>query len=103
MEHVLLQELGEEPAEIVVVYPEGTVPQVANAPDLDFEGARRVVGGHVEVVRHGSELWLVNEDGRLKGLPMNALASQIYGRVLVGPVIMLTTREAIRQVLGAEG
>ena len=55
------------------------------------EEAGEFVGGYVELVRlkNGDQL-LLNEEGRLKGMPLNKRASELYGGIIVGDVILLT-------------
>jgi len=52
--------------------------------------ARDFVGGYWELVhlRNGDQL-LVNEMGRLNGLPVNKEASRMYGGIIVGDAIHL--------------
>jgi len=60
----------------------------AQKPTL--EQAQNIVGGWVEMVTlpNGDQM-LVNEEGALHGLPLNAPASTLAGRALVGNVILL--------------
>ena len=55
---------------------------------ISLESAQNTVGGYVERVRcpDGTVL-LVNEEGRLNGLPVNEEASAIAGQMIVGNVI----------------
>ena len=55
---------------------------------ISLESAQDTVGGYVERVRcpDGTVL-LVNEEGRLNGLPVNEEASAIAGQMIVGNVI----------------
>jgi len=76
-----LPEQGEEP-EFKVVDREEESPT--------SEEAREFVGGYWEIIhlRSGDQL-IVNEDGRLKGLPINEEASELYGGWVVGNAIHL--------------
>jgi len=50
-----------------------------------------MVGGYVEVVQLPNDdglIMIVNEEGRLKGLPENWAASGIAGRRIVGPALV---------------
>ena len=54
--------------------------------------AQALVGGYVERVRsaaHPSWQILVNEEGRMRGLPVNEEASKICGTMIVGDVVIL--------------
>ena len=55
-----------------------------------LEEAREFIGGHVEIVhaRTGHQL-IIDEEGALKGLPLNRTASQLYGGSIVGPAMIL--------------
>lgn len=69
------------------------ITQASKSPSL--EEAQAWVGGYVQIVRLGAgSQMLVNEDGLMMGLPVNPLASQEYGAVIVGNVIIL--RKAAR-------
>lgn len=55
---------------------------------------QNMVGGYVEFVYlRDNELLIVNEEGRLTGLPHNDSASILYGAPLVGDVIHCSTNE----------
>ena len=55
-----------------------------------LEEAQEIVEGWVEMVTlpNGDQM-LVNEEGRLKGLPVNPVASQLAGKLLVGNAVLL--------------
>ena len=66
-----------------------TIKRVTDKKDkISLESAQNTVGGYVERVRcpDGTVL-LVNEEGRLNGLPVNEEASAIAGQMIVGNVI----------------
>lgn len=52
------------------------------------------VGGYIEYVylRDGGAL-IVNEEGRVHGLPHNSLASDLAQKIIVGNVILLSQKE----------
>lgn len=50
---------------------------------------QKLVGGYIEHVPHSRPIAYCNEEGRLTGLPPNALASQRFEQVLVGDVIQV--------------
>jgi hypothetical protein len=55
-----------------------------------IDEARGFIGDYVEIVhtRTGAQL-LIDESGHLKKLPLNSIASQLYGGPIVGPVLIL--------------
>jgi len=58
------------------------------APSL--EDAQEFVGGYIEIVRtrKGAQL-IIDEVGRHKDLPVNELASMLYGAPIAGPAMIL--------------
>jgi hypothetical protein len=65
-----------------------------------LEELQALVGGYIEVVRTiDGRLMVINEMGKLEGLPLNKQATRIYqhGRVdpIVGPAIVADTREEL--------
>lgn len=60
-----------------------------NGSDFTLEELKKFVGGYIEIVHMGESLLVVNEEGKLNGLPVNYAASNLYMReVLVGDVLM---------------
>ena len=60
-----------------------------------LEEVQKFVGGYVEVVPvpgHRGRIFIVNEEGLLHGLPLNAVASAAAGRTLVGDVLECNSR-----------
>ena len=49
--------------------------------DPSLEEAQAFVGGYVEMVRVGSGILLIDEEGKLKNKEVNAYASQMYANV----------------------
>lgn len=74
---------------------------------MTFAEAQNIVGGYVEPIRFpDGSCMLVNDEGRIHGLPVNQLATKVfleYFKVsffpIVGNAIMMTGAEA-REVLG---
>jgi len=61
---------------------------VENEPPL--EECQKAVGGLIEAVYlDDGRLMYVNEEGLRKGLPFNAMASDLAGRPIVGDVIVI--------------
>lgn len=78
-----------------IAYANGDRKNLATVPTL--EEARKILGGWVEVVtpRWSSQMvLLVDEEGRLKTNVLNQHASDMYGDVIAGDVIVLTRKEA---------
>lgn len=69
----------------------------------DLEHARELVGGYVELIRGKNDaLLLVDDEGKLKRLPPNENAWQIFQVAVVGPAVVLTREEA-REFFRREG
>lgn len=83
---------------MIVLHPDATMEERALATDL--ESLQAVVGGYIEFLRfQDGSMMVVNEEGRLHGLPLNAVASFIAaskGRCvsLRGSVAFFTAAEA---------
>jgi len=67
---------------------EMSVPDVLSAETAAIQGA---VLGYMEgvPVPGSSAYMIVNEEGRLKGLPPNPRASALTGQPIVGPVVLM--------------
>jgi hypothetical protein len=51
----------------------------ANGTDFSLEELQQMVGGHIEIVRLSSGyIIVIDEEGKLKGKPVNAPASLLY-------------------------
>ena len=62
----------------------------------NFKHAQELVGGFVEVVasyKHEGCTLLVNEEGLLRNLPLNATASVLTGEHIVGNALRLSKSE----------
>ena len=52
------------------------------------------VEGFIEIVPiDDARMAIVNDEGLLKKMPMNPVASQVAGRLLVGPVLIVSPSE----------
>lgn len=84
----------------MILTPAGDRDYTQPAADGVFTLAemQAIVGGYIEIVPSRIEdgmVLVVNEDGKLLGLPANALASgHCPGDVLVGNVLLCTRKEA---------
>jgi hypothetical protein len=54
-----------------------------------LEQAQAIVGGWIEMITVGDMQILFDEEGLLKQLPLNEKASEMFGRPLYGPVLIL--------------
>lgn len=55
-----------------------------------LEEAQQLVGGYVEILNISPDMQvLVNEEGRMKGLPHNEKATALCGFNIVGPAVVL--------------
>ena len=62
----------------------------ANGENFTLEELQEMVGGYIELVRvpnKPSMRLVVNEDGRMKGLPLNHMATGIFGSEIVGDAL----------------
>ncbi len=64
-----------------------------------FKECQKIVGGLVETVQLPFGMLLVNEEGLLMSLPVNAEASLLAGQVIVGNAVVLLGSE-VDKVLG---
>jgi hypothetical protein len=81
-------------AKLIMV--DGTIKEVAPRKGESFEldEMQAFVGGLIEpVYLEDGTTMLVNEEGLLMGLPMNALASALVGFPLVGPALICDGKE----------
>ena len=75
----------------VVAQNPGEISRIVTIPNT-LEALQELVGGHIEVHHIGNGLLLVmDEDGRLKGLPENVRCVQ-YGTI-VGPVFITADQD----------
>ena len=81
-----------------IIYADGRVTpfKPKNGTDFSLEELQNVVGGYIEILdlRNG-QIIVVNEEGKLKGLPVNQIATeaycmrfQPYGDIIVGDVVL---------------
>lgn len=57
-----------------------------------LEQAQAIVGGWIEMITVGDMQILFDEKGLLKQLPLNEKASEMFGRPLYGPVLILENK-----------
>jgi hypothetical protein len=83
------------------IKPDGTKTEVKPENGSDFnlqEMYRYTNGGPIEIVRacDGQSLIVLNEEGKLKDLPYNNIATMLYGNpydAIVGDVLLCDTEE----------
>ena len=66
-----------------VIPAAGAISEVKpkNGQFFELKELQKIVGGYIEVVDLGNEqLMVVNEEGKINGLPYNYMATQIYRR-----------------------
>lgn len=65
-----------------------------NGKDFSLKELKEIVGGHIEIVNLGDDYMVVNEEGKLIGLPFNLNATIVYqistkiGEHIVGDVLV---------------
>lgn len=89
---------------MIVIYPDGSMSATAYDTAVTLKDLRGAVGGPIESVpgwdrMGGKPCWTIcNEEGKIEGLPFNAFAQHLWGRVaseyanmdtLVGPIAIL--------------
>jgi hypothetical protein len=76
----------------IVYIPSDSGPVVVTGVPwpMELETMQALVGGHVQTfpIFHGRLLGWCNEDGWAKRLPLNFVASQMFGRQLLGNVYL---------------
>jgi hypothetical protein len=66
--------------------------QPANGTDFSLEELQNIVGGYIETVMlPNGNLLVLNEEGKLEGLPLNTTATDLYNNpydAIVGDVLV---------------
>ena len=76
-------------AEIIKTTRERIEVTPKNGKYFTLEEMQAVVGGYIEIVYLKDKLMIVNEEGRLNRLPLNYLATKMYGKdFIVGDVLV---------------
>ena len=97
---------------VIIIYPNGTM-EIRNKQD-SLEFYQEIVGGTIEVVRcFDKNVMVINDEGKIRGLKRNGLATLYYGNPfdeIVGTVVIdkedgpdlvgLTGSEAAMTVFG---
>lgn len=73
--------MNPKPYERKILKADGTIVDYPPAgKQYTLEELQQAVGGYIEIVHVGrSHLMVVNEEGKLTGLPFNPLATELYG------------------------
>lgn len=87
-------------AKVIKVPDEVVDVEPMNGTDFSLEELRSFVGGYIEVLDlYDDEMMVVNEEGKLKGLPINEMATWYlldnsrYSDVIVGNVLICNTNQ----------
>lgn len=83
----------------LIMYADGrheeTLPK--NGTDYTLEELQEIVGGYIEIVPFGMNLLVVNEEGKLLGLPVNVGAtSMMSGRDTIVGNALYCRKDRIR-------
>lgn len=82
-----------------VVKRPGQEPKVMDVANR-LEALQAMVGGYIETVPFGDHLAIVNEEGRIMGLPVNFL---LYGEPICGTAVICETKgDEFRGLTGCE-
>ena len=86
-----------------IIYTNGLVQEISpdNKRDFSLEELQRIVHGYIELIHlPKNRLMIINEEGKLKGLPVNILAtrevlSHGFNDVIVGDVLICNSDEVL--------
>lgn len=80
----------------VLINTDGTkTPITPDGKSFSLKQLQSMVGGYIERIRLPGDhkhIFLVNEEGVLKNMPENEVASEMAGQYLVGPVVMIESK-----------
>jgi len=78
---------------LVILRTDGTVIVKPNVEQPSLKELQNLVDGYIERVpctyKSKKEVMIINEEGRLKSLPVNMYASDYYNGVIVGDAVIL--------------
>jgi hypothetical protein len=72
-----------------IIRSNGTVEQLSPRKKFTLEDLQAAVGGYIEAIPGSHNRAFCNEEGLLRNLPLNPLASEDFHRRLVGDVVVL--------------
>lgn len=65
-----------------------------NGKDFQLKELQEIVGGYIECVYMNDKIQMVvNEEGKILGLPINVAASSLVGQCIVGDVLVCERRQ----------
>ena len=69
--------------------------QPKNGRDFKLEELKKIVGGYIEIVTlSDNKIMVINEEGKVNGLPINIIATQLFGYdIIVGDVLVCNSDE----------
>lgn len=68
-----------------------------NGTDFSLEELQKIVGGYIEIVNLNEEyIMVVNEEGKLLGLPINSGATIMAQRGLIVGDVLVCRREEVK-------
>lgn len=73
----------------LLIEPNHTESSIYNG-EIKLEDLQKAVGGLIEIIHLKDSIMIINEEGAMKELPYNILASGIVGYPIVGNVVLLT-------------
>jgi len=83
-------------AQIIKTTGEIIETEPSNGTDFSLTELQAVVGGFIEVVHlPDGRLMIVNDEGKLNGLPVNPKASELYPDIIVGDVLVCEHYEIV--------
>lgn len=83
-------------AQIIKTTGEIIDTEPSNGTDFSLTELQAVVGGFIEVVHlPDGRLMVVNDEGKLNGLPVNPKASELYPDIIVGDVLVCEHYEIV--------
>lgn len=89
----------------LLMKPDNTAITVSprNGNNFELDELQEYVGGYIEICypgifnsHHADKIMVINEEGKLQGLPLNQLATLVYGNpddVIVGNALFCFSRE----------
>ena len=82
-----------------IIYANGTEKEISpkNGKDFQLEELQKIVEGYIEVLPiHDGEIMIMNEEGKINGLPINKKATEIVSDivcdVIVGNVLICNSK-----------
>ena len=81
-------------AQIIKTTGEVIETEPRNGEDFSLDELQGIVGGFIEIVHLADgRVMVVNEEGKLDGLPVNQKASDLYPDLIVGDVLVCSLKQ----------